>query len=153
MSSQLGNINKENARHEKVAEKEDEYDVYLFWPSRGNGDNLSEGASSPQYGPVSIRSESTELYYSGLDSGPPSPLTFAAAPDVGPPSPVEQPLDLGAVPQAEPQGKALGPQGSPAAKYSTLFKMGLFFSQIANRFDRALDGVKIKIRKPKSQAS
>ena len=49
MSSRIRNINEENARYEKGAEKEDEYDVYLFWPSRRNRDT-SEEASSPQYG-------------------------------------------------------------------------------------------------------
>ncbi|KAI0305611.1 hypothetical protein B0F90DRAFT_1666463 [Multifurca ochricompacta] len=132
--------------------QEDDYDIYLFWPSLSNRDVSSEGppssSSSPLYGPVSLYSESTDYYHPELDSGPPSPLTFAPAPDFRFPSPVQMPLDFGTAPVNEPQAL----EGGSPPRYSTIFKMGLFFS-ITHRFDRAIDGVKVKFRKPKSRAS
>jgi len=132
--------------------QEDDYDIYLFWPSLSNRDVSSEEPpSSPLYGPVSLYSESTTDYsYPGPNSGPPSPLTFGPVPDFRFPSPVEL-LDLGDVSSSEPQPQAPKEESSPP-KYSSIFKMGLFFSQISNRFDRAVDGVKIKLRKPKPRA-
>jgi len=132
--------------------QEDDYDIYLFWPSLSNRDVSSEEPpSSPLYGPVSLYSESTTDYsYPGPNSGPPSPLTFGPVPDFRFPSPVEL-LDLGDVSSSEPQPQAPKEESSPS-KYSSIFKMGLFFSQISNRFDRAVDGVKIKLRKPKPRA-
>lgn len=145
-------VHESGALPAKLAQdQEDDYDVYLFWPSLSNRDVSSEEPpSSPLYGPVSLYSESTADYsYPGPSSGPPSPLTFGSAPDFRFPSPVEL-LDLGDVPSSEPQPQA--PKESSPPKYSPMFKMGLFFSQITDRFDRAIDGVKIKLRKPKPRA-
>ncbi|KAH9083544.1 hypothetical protein EDB83DRAFT_2562646 [Lactarius deliciosus] len=124
--------------------QEDDYDIYLFWPSLSNRDVSSdEPPSSPLYGPLSLYSESaTDYSYPGPNSGPPRLISDF-------PSPVE-PLDLGDVSSSEPQPEA--PKESSPPKYSSMFKMGLFFSQITDRFDRAVDGVKIKLRKPKPQA-
>ena len=54
-----------------------------------------------------------------------SPLTFGPVPDFRFPTPVE-PLDLRDVSPNEPQPQA--PKESSPPKYSSMFKMGLFFS-------------------------
>ncbi|KAF8274540.1 hypothetical protein EI94DRAFT_692312 [Lactarius quietus] len=128
--------------------QEDDYDIYLFWPSLSNRDVSSEELpSSPLYGPVSLYSESTTDYsYPGPNSGPPSPLTFGPTPDFRFPTPVST-LDLRDVSSSEPQPQP--PKESSPPEYGPMFKMGLFFSQITDRFDRAVDGAKIKLRKPK----
>ncbi|KAH9975275.1 hypothetical protein BGW80DRAFT_1457596 [Lactifluus volemus] len=141
------------ARCETADQNDHDYDIYLFWPSLSNRDFSSDEApSSPLYGPVSVHSESTDFGYSGLDSGPPSPITFSPAPDFRFPFPVKEGLlspDITpASPQAEPQTEvSTPPQGS---SYSAMFKMGLFLSQITRRLDRAVEGVKLKLRKSKS---
>jgi hypothetical protein len=90
----------ERTRREKPAPEQEEYDLYLFWPSLSNRD-LSSGdsPSSPLYGvrfllltqfecplnriyaqPVSLHSESTDYDYesSAFGSAPPvcSPLAL-----------------------------------------------------------------------------
>jgi len=112
--------------------EDEEYDVYLFWPSLSSRDVSSgpgDTPSSPLYGPVSLHSESTEYDYSGLSSGPPSPITFA---DFGRSrSPMD--LDFGTSPsnsreagaEAEPPKEA---KTNEQANYSPIFRLGLYLS-------------------------
>ncbi|KAF8472904.1 hypothetical protein DFH94DRAFT_142651 [Russula ochroleuca] len=132
---------------EPAQDQDDDYDVYLFWPSLSRRDVSSQDpSSSPLYGPVSLDSESTD-FDSGL-SGPPSPITFApSTPDCRFPE-----LDFGAGPPDKPEVEAEEPKITEPAKYSPIFKMGLYFSQMTQLVDRAIEGVKIRMRKPKSQA-
>jgi hypothetical protein len=125
----------EMARRERLAQdQEDDYDVYLFWPSLSNrGDSPGEPPLSPLY-PAD--------YDSTLGSGPPvrpaltliqnnvihlpqSPITFA--PTV---VPVEMAVDFGgdtAPPEVSDAGAQVQNQ-NPLAKYGTIVKMGLFVS-------------------------
>jgi len=139
--------------------EDEEYDVYLFWPSLSSRDVSSgpgDTPSSPLYGPVSLHSESTEYDYSGLSSGPPSPITFAPT---GPTLEFQSPmaLDFDTAPSDSPEaGAEVEPpkeqKTSVPAKYSPIFQLGLFLSQMSHLVNRAIDGVKIKTRKPRSQA-
>jgi len=144
------------ARREKPAPQEEDYDLYLFWPSLSNQDVSSRDTpSSPLYGPISIHSESTDYDSSVLGSGPPSPIMFAPALDSRFPLPVEETVDFGASPASPPKEPNAVPQArneNAPAKYSTIFKMGLFFSQMTHLFDHAIEGVKLKLRKPKASA-
>ncbi|KAF8481727.1 hypothetical protein DFH94DRAFT_405642 [Russula ochroleuca] len=128
-------------------DQDDDYDVYLFWPSLSRRDVSSQDpSSSPLYGPVSLYSESTD-FDSGW-SGPPSPITFApSAPDCRFPE-----LDFGAAPPNKPEAGAEEPKTTEPAKYSPIFKMGLFLSQMTQLVNRAIEEVKIRMRKPESQA-
>jgi len=131
------------------AQEEEEYDLYLFWPSLSNRDVSSgDPPSSPLYGPVSLDSESTDLDYTGMSSRSSSPITFAPAYNCR----ISKEVDLGPPPPDTPGGGEKEPEASEPAKYSPIFKMGLFFSQMTQLFDRAIEGAKIKVRKPKSQA-
>ncbi|KAI0268716.1 hypothetical protein BC834DRAFT_842053 [Gloeopeniophorella convolvens] len=114
----------ETPRPKVPQDQEDDYDIYLFWPSFSNRDLPSE-SPSPLYGPVSPSSDSLDLY-PGLDSGPPSPLTFAPASDFRFPPPVDERFELNAPPPSEPPAQAQNQNALP--KYSNMFKMGLFFS-------------------------
>jgi len=78
---------------------------------------------------------------------------------------VEEPVEVGVAPPLdEPEAAAQEPREKAPAKYSTLFKMGLFFSvsyslvpcfspirhdlnlqQVTHHLDRAIEGVKIKL--------
>ncbi|KAH9993958.1 hypothetical protein BJV77DRAFT_961616 [Russula vinacea] len=149
------NLEERDCGPEPPQEQDDDYDVYLFWPSLSRRDVSSQDpSSSPLYGPVSLYSESTD-FDSSL-SGPPSPITFAA--------PTADcrfaELDFGATPPDKPEAEADSagePKTTEPAKYSPIFKMGLYFSdlslqQMTRLVDRAIEGVKIRMRKPKSQA-
>jgi len=136
-------------RPKPAQEQDDDYDVYLFWPSMSSQDVSSgDPPSSPLYGPVSLRSESTDFDYSGLSSGPPSPITFAPTLDCR--FPME--LDFGAAPPAMPETEVKVSTTSEPVKYSPIFKLGLLFLQMTQLLDRAIGGVIIKICKPKSRA-
>jgi len=130
----------ERTRREKPAPEQEEYDLYLFWPSLSNRD-LSSGdsPSSPLYGPVSLDSESSDYDTSALDSAPPSPIMFAPVLDrrYRYPLPVEEALDSGTPPPPPPEEPNAGAQvreENVPVKYSPIFKMGLFFFADGPRF-------------------
>jgi len=133
----------ERPRGEEQEEDSDDYKTYLFWPSRGR-------ISLPLYGPtISLYSESEYDFSSSSRSS--SPITFAPMVNCTSPPPMEESIDVGVAPLDEPEVEAQEPREEALAKYSTLFKMGLFFSQVTHHLDRAIEGVKIKLQKPKSQ--
>ncbi|KAI0277636.1 hypothetical protein BGY98DRAFT_1097319 [Russula aff. rugulosa BPL654] len=111
--------------------QDEEYDVYLFWPSLSSRD-VSSGAgdtpSSPLYGPVSLDSESTEYDYSGFSSGPPSPITFAHTIDFQSRFPIES--DFGSAPSGSAEARAESEppkehkKTSETAKYSRCLNSG-----------------------------
>ncbi|KAH9961333.1 hypothetical protein BC827DRAFT_341880 [Russula dissimulans] len=152
----------ERPRGEEQEEDSVYYKTYLFWPSRGR-------SSLPLYGVrllpfsalemainvftqqpiISLYSESE--YDLSSSSRPSSPITFAPIVNCTSPPPMEESIDVGVAPLDEPEAEAQEPKEEALAKYSTLFKMGLFFSQVTHHLDRAIEGVKIKLQKPKSQ--
>ena len=101
---------------------------------------------------------------------------FAPALDSQFPLPVEETVDFGASPASPHKDPDAIPQAreeNAPAKYSTIVKLGLFFSvtshlspatlspishslalqQMTHLFDHAIEGVKLKLRKPKPKAS
>jgi len=126
----------EKTPREKQQEDPD-YATYLFWYSRGR--------SSALYGPISLYSESE--YDFSSSSRPTSPIIFAPMVNCTSPPPVEESVDVGVAPLDEPEAETQEPREEAPAKYSTLFKMGLFFSQVTHHLDRAIEGVRIKLRR------
>lgn len=142
-------------RQNTMEGQDDEYDLYLFWPSMSGRDVSSDSGdtpSSPLYGPVSLHSESTEYDYSGFSSGPPSPITFAPPVDCLSRFPMEPDFGTSVSDPPKAEAKAEPPKEPETAKYSALFKLGLYLSQMTHLVNRAIEGVKIKTRKPRSQA-
>ncbi|KAH9965981.1 hypothetical protein BC827DRAFT_1181383 [Russula dissimulans] len=139
---------------EKLEQKEDdEYDIYLFWPSRSKGDVSSEDpSSSPLYGPISLSSESEYDCSWRSGSRSPSPVTFAPVVGCTSPPPMEESIDLAAVLPGKSEAEVQASGGKAPAKYSTLFKLGLFFAQMTRRLGGAIDGFETKLRKPESRA-
>lgn len=78
---------------------------------------------------------------------------FAPVLDSRLPLPAEETVDFGASPASPPKEPDALPQAreeNAPAKYSTIVKMGLFFSQMTHLFDHAIEGIKLKVRKPKA---
>ncbi|KAH9965976.1 hypothetical protein BC827DRAFT_1265055 [Russula dissimulans] len=139
------------SREKLEQEQDDEYDIYLFWPSRSKGDVSSENpSSSPLYGPISLSSESEYDCCCRSGSRSPSPVNFAPVVGCTSPPPMEESIDLAAVLPGESEAEVQVLGAKVPAKYSTLFKLGLFFAQMTRRLGGAVDG--FEIRKPESRA-
>ncbi|KAI0002056.1 hypothetical protein BJV77DRAFT_32839 [Russula vinacea] len=131
--------------------RDEDYDVYLFWPSLSSGMESSETSFvATQHSPMPPLFDRID-YYSGWDTVPSSPLPLTSPSDFRFPTPCEdQAIDNGSLVvevQANGVQERVFPQG-----YSNMFRMGLLFMQAARHVDRAVQSVGITLRKTKPKA-
>lgn len=127
----------ENPSNVRYLEEDEEYDVYLFWPSRRRQESAFATNESSIYGPVAP-SFGYDDYFDGLSSLPSSPLSFTEPSDFRFPNVADN-----RQPETQPE---IQPTPLPTTRYSKLVTMGLF-SQVSHRVDRVWDRVCVIFQK------
>ncbi|THH12739.1 hypothetical protein EW146_g7411 [Bondarzewia mesenterica] len=119
---------------DQLIEDEEDYDVYLFWPSLRLQERADPGNEHSIYGPV-LPSFDFEDYYDGLESPPMSPLSLSECSGFRFPNVAQRESKADSTPQS-------------TAGYSKLVKMSLLFSwQVSSRLDRVLEKVRAVFKK------
>jgi len=128
--------------------QDEDYDIYLFWPSLNSGTATFEKPSvathqrhlSPLFDPVDS--------YAGWDTAPSSPLSFAPPSDFRFHAPLEDDYAIDSE-ASKVQGNGVR-EKDPLPRYSSMFKMGLLLTRAAQHVDRAVQNVGDKLRNAKA---
>ncbi|THH16673.1 hypothetical protein EW146_g4020 [Bondarzewia mesenterica] len=116
-------------------DENDDYDVYLFWPSLRLRESAYAGNEHGIYGPV-VPSFGYDDYDVDLEYLPSSPLSFSL--------PGSHDFRFPNAAQCQP-GTDINP--TPTTGYSKLVKMGLLFSHVTHRLNHILNRMRRKLQK------
>ncbi|KAI0274604.1 hypothetical protein BC834DRAFT_513 [Gloeopeniophorella convolvens] len=134
-----------------LQDQDDDYDVYLFWPSLNTGTNrhFNFSVSAANHTPPLALAKPFHRH-SDLDSGP--SIRYGLQPRSSCASIFGFPYpSVNATHEVVPKSWESPIQNEHTLhKYSAIFRMGLFFTRATHHVDRAVRTVKLKLRKTKA---
>jgi len=135
--------------------RDEDYDIYLFWPSLSNGMESSEMAfAAADHKPLPPLFDHVD-YYSSWDTIPPSPLPLTPSSDLRFPSSCEledQTLGIGLL---KVRASGVQEEKESPPRYNNMFRMRLLFMQAARQVDRAVQsvGITLCMNKPRGRTA